>query len=367
MLYSVEDLVINDSFIAYCTKQKDADMVFWDQYLEQYPEALPAVEEARLLVLGLKFMLQKKQDELSAGDEKSGHALYIPEAVVQPLTPVTEAPSPLPIRRIGAWAAITAGVIIVATIFFRSGQPGFNLKEGPAKAAVTPPALPANSRALRTMELPDKSVVTLNTGSSLKLSEDFGNDNRDVYLDGEAFFDVAHNKRLPFIVHVKKYKVKVLGTRFNVKAYANDAVSETSLLEGSVQILVNRDGKDKVYKTLQVNQKFTTLAESSDVAGVSPTGITGAVVPLSGNDGQQPVETAWTKELMIFDGQTMEEIKNTLERKFDVKIIIADKQIRRYTYSASFSKETIDEILNALQLSYPFTYKKEGNTIIINK
>lgn len=60
MLYSVEDLVINDSFIAYCMQQDAGDRSFWDEYLEQHPETLPTVEEARLLVLGLKLMLQRK-------------------------------------------------------------------------------------------------------------------------------------------------------------------------------------------------------------------------------------------------------------------------------------------------------------------
>ncbi|WP_394803643.1 FecR domain-containing protein [Niabella hibiscisoli] len=134
-----------------------------------------------------------------------------------------------------------------------------------------------------------------------------------------------------------------------------------------MQIIVNKNGKDEVYKTLQINQKFTIKADSSAQPVNATEKVSGEVVPLSYYDENQTVETAWAKELLIFEGQSMEEIKNVLERKFDMKIIIADKPVRKYMYSANFSNESIDEILKALQLSYPFTYKKEGNTIIINK
>ncbi|MCH5716484.1 hypothetical protein [Niabella hibiscisoli] len=123
MHYSVDDLVINDSFIAYCTEQHADDMAFWDQYLEQHPEALPVIEEARLLVLGLKYMLQKKQNELSASDEKSGHTLYVPEATVQQLNPVSDTKRTYTFKR--RWA------LAVALVVFESNGPGYFLPNYP--------------------------------------------------------------------------------------------------------------------------------------------------------------------------------------------------------------------------------------------
>jgi ferric-dicitrate binding protein FerR (iron transport regulator) len=368
MLYSVEDLVVNDSFIAYCMQQDAGDRSFWDEYLEQHPEALPAVEEARLLVLGLKLMLQKKQNELSAGEDKAGHALYLPEAVVQPLNPAGNSSNRVPGKRKQAWAvAAVACVVIALGVFYQSRQPVAGNRKGIERIASSVTPVQSKAGELKTLVLPDNSTITLNMGSSLKLSEGFSRTNRDVYLVGEAFFDVTHNKNLPFIVHVKDYKVKVLGTRFNVKAYKNDRLSETSLLEGSVQIIVDKNGREEVYKTLQVNQKFTIKTDSSALLSNASSENRGEVTPLSYYDEKQAVETAWTKDLLIFEGRSMEEIKNVLERKFGVTITIPDKKVQQYLYSANFTNESIDEILKALQLSYPFSYKKEGNTIIINK
>lgn len=368
MLYSVEDLVVNDSFIAYCMQQDAGDRSFWDEYLEQHPEALPTVEEARLLVLGLKLMLQKKQNELSASDEKGGQALYVPEAIVQQLNPVDERQPANPYKRKWSWAvAAVACVAIAFGLFYQSRSPVANNRKEIERIASTVTPVQSKAGELKTLVLPDNSTITLNMGSSLKLSDGFANTNRDVYLDGEAFFEVTHNKNLPFVVHVKDYKVKVLGTRFNVKAYNNDRLSETSLLEGSVQIIVDKNGRDEVYKTLQVNQKFTVKTDTSTLLFNAHGEDRGDVTPLSYYDEKQAVETAWTKDMLIFEGQSMDEIKNVLERKFGVTITIPDKKVQQYMYSANFTNESIDEILKALQLSYPFTYKKEGNTIIINK
>ncbi len=118
----------------------------------------------------------------------------------------------------------------------------------------------------------------------------------------------------------------MLGTRFNVKAYKNDRLSETSLLEGSVQIIVDKNGREEVYKTLQVNQKFTIKTDSSALLSNASSENRGEVTPLSYYDEKQAVETAWTKDLLIFEGRSMEEIKNVLERKFGVTITIPDKK-----------------------------------------
>lgn len=303
---------------------------------------------------------------MSAGEDKTGHGLYVPDVIIQQLNPADDLRGGVTRKRKWAWAiGAAACVIVVLGIFYQSRQSVTSQK---AVETIASTADPVQSKAgeLKTLELPDHSTITLNMGSSLKLSEGFAHTNRDVYLEGEAFFDVTHNKNLPFVVHVKDYKVKVLGTRFNVKAYKNDRLSETSLLEGSVQIIVNKNGKDEVYRTLEVNQKFTTKADSSTLTAIAKD-IVGEVVPLSYYDEKQAVETAWTKDLLIFEGRSMDEIKNILERKFGVTITISDKKVQQYMYSANFTNESIDEILKALQLSYPFSYKKEGNTITINK
>ncbi len=105
----------------------------------------------------------------------------------------------------------------------------------------------------------------LDAVSSLTVANDFGNKSRDVYLDGEAIFDVTHNEKLPFIVHTSFYSVRVLGTLFNVKAYRNEKSSETALLRGRVEIVLN----DNKRIALRPNNKivFSVDGESEMIAG----------------------------------------------------------------------------------------------------
>ncbi|WP_300601449.1 FecR domain-containing protein [Niabella sp.] len=366
MTYTVEELVIDDSFIAYCTRSNSQDIARWDNYLLKHPEALITIEEARKLVLGLRYMLQKKQNELSATDESPEHALYV--ASGKSMHALNEQPPP-PVR-IGwkKWTAIAACLLLLV-------MAGIYLQNRP-KTLVTSSSLAAKTNTgsgetaqsqpgeRKTIFLPDSTKVFLNAGSRLQVSSAFGKQNRNVYLTGEALFEVAHNKTLPFIVHVATYKIKAVGTRFNVKAYNNDLYSETSLLEGKVQILLPQGNNDIVYKTLEVNQKFVMNVPDSLTAKIAAKP---EVLPLSYHDSNQNIETAWVSNLLIFENQPLSEIKNILEREYNVTITITNGDVAHYHYTATFQHEAIEEVLKALQLSYSFSYKKEGNQITIYK
>ncbi len=365
MVYTLEELVVNDSFIAYCMQQREEDILFWNDYLLRYPEELLTMEEARKIVLSLKYMLQKKQDELSASEYSTEHMLY----VAPPATAATVIQHPETNRRKKSWMAVAAVVtLLIATgmVFLLTQQ-----HKGPQPAArqaqqeAFHETILSNAGEHKTIELPDGTHVTMNAASSLSIEDGFGETNRNIHLTGEAFFSVAHNKTLPFIVHVAGYKVKALGTKFNVKAYTNDSYSETSLLEGKVQILLNK-GKDTViYKTLEVNQKFVLHTGETTQAHTSAE--KSAVVPLAFADTRQNVETAWINDYLVFYDQPLAEIKNMLERKYNVSIHIVNDQVAQYRYSASFQKETVDAVLKALQLSYPFSYTRTGTIITIDR
>ncbi|WP_090392208.1 FecR family protein [Niabella drilacis] len=366
MLYTVEELVIDDSFIAFCTRGNPRDIAYWDDYLLKHPEALITIEEARRLVLGLRYMLQKKQNELSATDDSAEHALYVaPDETTRSLNE-----EPVSLRRSNwkKWTAVaacllllvTAGIYLTGKIRKPAYAPSLTAKTttGSGETAQSQPG------ERKTILLPDSTKVLLNAGSRLLVSPSFGEQNRNVYLTGEALFDVAHNKALPFIVHVAQYKIRAVGTRFNVKAYTNDRYSETSLLEGKVQILLPRGNDDIVYKTLQVNQKFVMNRPDSLTPKIAARP---EVMPLSYHDSNQNIETAWVSNLLIFENQPLSEIRNILEREYNVTITISNNDVAHYRYTATFQHEAIDEVLKALQLSYSFSYKKDGNQITIDK
>ncbi|HEX7755191.1 MAG TPA: FecR domain-containing protein [Niabella sp.] len=371
MVYTVEELTINDSFIAYCTGQNEKDIAFWNAYLYQHPEELLTIEEARKLVLGLRYMLHKKQNELSADDAQPGQSLYAVPGKKRSQRSYRKQPEqPAIIRGKKGWFVAASVILLLGTglwfFYQQPSRPGKGNNRLSAQITVPVPgdSIQAKQGEYKTIILSDGTKVTLNAQSALLISEGFGTNDRNVRLTGEAFFEVAHNRLLPFIVQVSRYKIKAVGTKFNVKAYSNDPYSETALLEGKVQILFSNGNRDRVYKTLQINQKFVLdNTTNSD----RPVPAKQDVVPLSYDDAHQNIETAWVDHFLTFDNTPLSEIKNILERKYNTVIIIENNDVANYSYTGSFQNEGIDEVLKALQLSYPFSYKKDGNTIIINK
>ncbi|WP_346236887.1 FecR family protein [Niabella insulamsoli] len=356
MIYSIEQLAIDDSFIQYCFESDEAAVKRWNGYLLEHPEQLMAMQEAKAIVLGLKTMLRKKQNELSAQESEREHLLYVAE---YDQIPAMQHP------RRGAgfrkWSVAAAMLLIslVSVIFFitqSTAEPQTHLLA--AQKIATKTVIHKN------LLLPDGTTVRLNIQSQLKVAPEFGISNRDVYLTGEALFDVAHNAALPFVVHVKNYKVKALGTRFNVKDYQDEQLSETSLLEGKVQILFDKKDGEKIYQTLAVNEKFV-LKKENDTAEKPEDHA--AVQPMAYYEKNKNVETAWAEGLLIFEDWTLNDIKATLERKFDVDIDIRDSEVGNYKYTAAFKDEDIAAVMETLQMSYPFKYTIEGNKIIIGK
>lgn len=350
MLFTVEELALNESFIQYCVEQDAKATAYWNKYLEQHPDQLPAVQEAKALVLGLKRMFKEKHSELEAFEKRE---------LIKPLTSLGNGQELRSEKKVAKATSILRKWTVAASIFIVLSV-GIALILSRQESKTNPILVEAAEKAIsksgeiKILLLSDGTKVTINAESELQCSDNFGVKDRNVYLKGEALFDVAHNKKLPFIVHLNQYKVKAVGTKFNIKEYPNDTFSETALLEGKVQILSNKTEGEVVLKTLNINEKIVVnnpvKVNTSDV-------IDAKVVPLLYDELKRNVETAWVNDDLIFEDQTLDEIKNVLERKFDVVIVIDNESLRKYKYSAAFRDEKIDEILNALQLSYPFTYQ----------
>ena len=115
--------------------------------------------------------------------------------------------------------------------------------------------VPAGQRV--NLDLPDGSNVWLNAGTKMQYPVSFMTGKREVILDGEAYFEVVHNEKSPFVVHTSTLDVEVLGTKFNVEAYSARKIFETSLMEGKVKVKLPHDDKNSV--VLVPNQKTTLI------------------------------------------------------------------------------------------------------------
>jgi transmembrane sensor len=196
--------------------------------------------------------------------------------------------------------------------------------------------------------LNDGTKVTLNSGSELLYPEKFSEDKREVYLNGEAYFEVAHNPSKSFLVHSGKVVTSVLGTSFNVMAYPAMSKMAVTVLTGKVAV---KNTSTQKLVTLLPRQRVSLNIEK-DVFHVD-----------SVKDAAEMI--AWSKGELIFDHATLEEIALKVGNKFgiNVKVLNVEKKERRIT--GTFNKQSFAEIMKAVTHLTETTYKQTKQDFII--
>lgn len=227
-------------------------------------------------------------------------------------------------------------------------------------------------------ELPDGTKGYLNNGSSLRYPIMFTGKSREVELLGEAFFDVRYNKQRPFIIKTVGLDVKVLGTRLNIHSYPNDDYQEITLESGSVE-LVQRDqgrevmvaemkaGQHAVYQfgdhrsaapRLDRDQDLIEVENNEQMKDVASTLNPGKETILRMEEGDLYLKkeetkyyTGWKDGKLILRDDPMPILLKRIERWYNVIFNIEDEGINEYTYWATFTDETLDEVLENLSLT----------------
>ena len=192
--------------------------------------------------------------------------------------------------------------------------------------------------------LPDGTKVWLNAESKIRYSMPFVRENREVSIEGQAFLDVSHNKKSPFIVNAANTKIEVTGTSFDVKAYPGEDLVTVALQKGSVNLTTSNGVETK-----------TTQMKAGDYIMVEKETNTVRSQKLSVDK-----QIAWHKNVLVLDDTPLEEMAVLLERWYGVKVFITDNELKKYKFSATFENEPLNRVLELLELSSPklkFTYK----------
>ena len=184
--------------------------------------------------------------------------------------------------------------------------------------------------------LPDGTVGMLNSGSRLSYSQPFSS-NRQVKLEGEAWLEVNRDEDHPFEINTCNSTVKVLGTNFNVSAYPAENYVEVVLQKGSVEFQDNK-GYEKVTMVPSERLVFQNRNISKSVTD-----------PAKYN--------AWTEGKLVFRSDPMAEVARRIERWYNVKVILADSELEKYSFRATFLDDTLEEVLRCLSMTSPIRYR----------
>jgi ferric-dicitrate binding protein FerR (iron transport regulator) len=191
------------------------------------------------------------------------------------------------------------------------------------------------------VKLADGSTVWLNGGSQLTYPSSFSGKERQVTLVGEAYFKVAKNEKQPFYVQAGPLKVAVTGTTFNVSHYPDDGQTTVVLTSGKVSLL----GKDRQQWIKLAEMKPCEMAVYDDYRHE---------ISIAQADTEK--YTSWINGSLIFRDDLMTEVVKKLNRRYNVDIVIADREIAQYVYTATFRDETVERILYLLKKTSPIAY-----------
>lgn len=197
--------------------------------------------------------------------------------------------------------------------------------------------------------LADGSKVYLNSESEIRYPTFFAGGERRVFLKGEAFFEVASDTSRPFIVEVGEMDVRVLGTRFNVNAYAPERAIRTTLVSGKVRV---SDREDKAAVILEPGQQAVWKKDGLTTREVDALAV-----------------SAWVDGKFYFEeGMTLEEITEQLQRWYDIDFFFASERVKRFVFAGMIKKEyAANEIFSMIEKAARVKFTVNGRTVTVSE
>ncbi|MBC7868261.1 MAG: FecR domain-containing protein [Gloeobacteraceae cyanobacterium ES-bin-316] len=350
--YKAEDLLLEEEFIQYCLASESAT-IFWNDLLIEYPEMQVEVDKALLLYAAISIRVTEKEKQLALGDFKMAIAREINEPAVEQAGPYDKQVKPFLRKRwiAIAAAAVTLGIIVVSALWVTQ-----KISSGQGDTSVTAFKNTNYKQVIQSLmderkdiTLPDGSLVTLNYGSTLKISGDYNEKQRWVYLQGEAFFSVKPDKEKPFVVITDKNATSALGTSFKVRNYPGENYSDVMLATGKVKVQ-SMSGKDKGSNNILIPGEKLSF-ENVNTALKS-------VFDLA-------VLQNWRSLTINLNKASLDEIITTLEFNYGIRVKQENNPVKAVAFTGKFNKASLQEVLEAISFTNKFSYTQKGNIVSI--
>lgn len=251
--------------------------------------------------------------------------------------------------RIPVWRGLykyAVAILLFGFISYFSYQKGENsLRNALAEIEVEAPA-----GSQTRLHLPDGTTVLLNSDSRITYAQDFGVNSREVTLQGEGYFEVAHNQKIPFYVKTEDVQVRVLGTKFNFRDYPEDGEVVVSLIEGKVA-LKNKIRQEADLVLMPDEQMVLDKKEK--------------VMKKESMNAQAVLQ--WAEGCLSFDETPLLEVAKILERSYDVEIEFTEESLKELRFYGNFNrtKQGLNDILNALSATGKVHYMLKGEKIVL--
>lgn len=350
--YSADDFIADDDFIRWVKSPTKELEGFWTAFIKENPDKVGEIEDAtRFLKLFDGQQVMMPSEMLANLHHQINDRIDVPASASTVHQIVSSRSKKM--RMFSYAAVITVALLAFSSWFFinRKTPDGLiksvSVQEGVAiKGEIQKHVIPKGERSLITLQ--DGTKVWINADSRLEYSNNFlSGETRDVYLQGEAYFDVTPDKSRPFIVHVQDVQIKVLGTAFNVKGYHGEHKVEATLVHGKISL----SGASADNVTLAANQRAVFLTEKKRL--------------LVEHNVETDNYTSWRNGVLVFEDQPFYEILPILERTFNVNIHTDQASSLDCRFTAKINNMSLAEVLELFGTSDKIGYTVYANEVYL--
>lgn len=194
--------------------------------------------------------------------------------------------------------------------------------------------------------LEDGTQISLNRDSKIRYKKKFASGERQILLEGEAWFEVARDSARPFVIDAGSALVKVLGTSFNVNAYKENQVVEITVESGIVALTAKEEKQEQI--VMKAGNSGTYDKKNKELA----------LIPTS-----DPNDISWKTKELYFDGASLQEVVDLINRVYDAKLIISNEALASCQITVTFRDQTLDAILHVLESTLDLEISREGQQI----
>ncbi|MEQ6121855.1 FecR domain-containing protein [Reichenbachiella sp. MALMAid0571] len=329
--YTLQDLVLDESFQRYIRDGSDVDKAFWEEYLIQNPKK-------ESLIIESKKVLNQIYEFLPPEEFKQELEKFI--SIVEADKTTFIQPEKKRSFSYYAIAASVSAILLISLVWIFSHQ----LTQPSQKTEVVSIVERSTERGQRSnLVLRDGTKIKLNAQSFLSYPKNFKKNLREVHVTGEAFFEVTKDEERPFIVHLGDLSLKVLGTSFNIRSYPDENKLKVSLATGKVE--VSRDGVVEASLTPNMEAVYDRFSNEITVSQFDPR-----------------LTLAWKEDIIRFKRANFTEIVNVLEKWYNVDISY-DESMAAKDFTGEFENMALEDILKGMQHTLNFDYKIRGKKV----
>ena len=358
--FSSEDFALDQSFRKWVLGEESKENEFWSEWIAKNPDKIKNIKEARQIILKTGSIMHSL-DEGKVSNIWGNILKHIdsktkenkPDAKMVAISPeasIYSAERQLNHRKVirnNSWWQIAAAVLFAVSVsayFIFSNQ---SEQVSPGNSIQIVKSNPLGQKS--TIFLNDGSEVILNSGSTLTYNENFGQEKRKIELQGEAYFKVAHNKEIPFVVKTGNIETTALGTEFNIRAFTDEPLS-VALTRGKVSVVDKRMTSEKMDSIILVQGEGVQYRDNE------------TMVKFIFDEKEY---TSWFNGILYFNQASETEVFRKLEKWYGVTITPENSSPKKWGYTAEFEKKSLESVLQTMAFSMDFTFKINNDTIKI--